>query len=111
MKVTPFMYVLDKTKISPMETSDIELSCALLYGNEDKTNNITWKWWFAGAEVLPNDRFIVTNTFNPYPQSRLVIREVKMIEKGQYECRAYNSYGTVGQSVLVNVKSKQEKQY
>jgi hypothetical protein len=102
----PFLYVPEREKVSPLETSDVEFGCALLYGNEDNMNNITWKWMYNGLYFLQEtDRIEITNTQTPFIATRLNFREVKMIEKGYYECQAYNQYGMASQKILLNVKS------
>jgi hypothetical protein len=111
--VAPFLYVPDKAKISPLETSDIELNCAILYGDESSLNNITWRWSFnngQGPKVLePSSRVSITNTnppITPNTNSRLSIKEIMLTEKGFYECMVMNDYGQTSNTINVNVKSK-----
>jgi hypothetical protein len=103
--VTPFLFVPEKLKISPLETSDIELNCAMLYGGENPTGNITWRWLFNGQRYLdPTDRVTITNS--PSTQTKLSIKEVQLAEKGFYECQVTNEFGQTSARINVNVKSK-----
>ena len=98
--------MVEKTKISPIETSDIEINCQLLYGDENNFNNITWRWTFNTNVIEPNNRISITNTYAPNAQSRLSIKEVMMTEKGNYECTAINNFGQATNRININVKSK-----
>ena len=98
----------ERVKISPLEANDVELGCQLLYGNENGSQSITWKWLYTNNStfVQETNRISITNSVSA---TRINFNEVKLSEKGVYECQAYNQYGMASQRIFLNVKGRLRK--
>ena len=107
--VLPFLYIPDRVKISPTAITDVEMNCQLLFGLDP--DSIQWRWQRNGIQVNATDRIQFSNvTTTTTCLSRLSIREITTDEGGLYECIVFNAFGSNNQSILVNVKGKEQNE-
>lgn len=100
-QVAPFFYSLEKTKYTLTEGNVIELTCKILFGNEE--DKVQFKWLLKG-QVLQNwtDKYVIRNQDD---QTFLHIQMVAMEDAGLYTCQAINLYGESSSSIRISIKS------
>lgn len=102
--VLPFLYIPDRIKVSPTETTDVEMTCQVLFGNDPA--GMKWRWLRDGLPVNTTDRVQISFVNSSTWQTRLSIREIRLQEGGLYECVVANAFGSYNQSIQVNVHGK-----
>ena len=100
--VTPYLYQLDYMSVGVSEDYSAELECFLLVGTENN-QTITWTWSFKGVNLPASDKYKFDNNNT---QSKVTITGLTMNDRGDYFCKASNSYGYHNRSIALKVKSK-----
>lgn len=98
----------NERKIGPLAGTTTKIECTLLYGNEDKLNNISWIWRFGNVTINATNRIFIKNKFSPFIESALTIKDIYYSQRGNYECQAYNKFGMANRYIRVSVKSKKK---
>lgn len=100
-QVAPFFYRVEKTKYTLTEENEIEVTCKILFGNED--DKVQFKWLLKD-QVLQNrtDKYVIRNQDD---QTLLQIQMVTMEDAGLYTCQAINLYGKSALSIRISIKS------
>lgn len=103
----PFLYIPDRIKISPTETTDVDMTCQVLFGNNPA--GMQWRWLRNGEQLNTTDRIQISFTNLTTWQTRLSIREIRLQEGGLYECVVANAFGTDRQLIQINIHGNERR--
>lgn len=96
----------DKESVTVDEGKDVELVCTLLYGAENEQQDVEWQWFDQNdAPIEETDLILIENNND---NNKLLFRSVNMTQKGNYKCKATNSFGSAEKIIRLRIKSIRE---
>ena len=102
--VTPFLAKPEKPSQTITQGGYAEFVCRLLYG-DDKKDDVKWEWKKAGEPFEAkegDDRIQITTETQ---ETKLFIKNVGELDKGEYSCTLSNAYGNVTETIILRVKN------
>jgi hypothetical protein len=95
--------------VTATEGGKAEIPCVLLVGNE-KNENIEWIWEVKNKDEEGTFRVLEEEEgrfsfINSQTESKLIISNITLEDKGTYKCIAKNTHGNESRTVGLRVKS------
>lgn len=99
----PYLYMSEHPSLTDFEGGEQQFQCKALFGFEEG-QKLDWKWKY-GKTALESQPNITIETDAAAHETRLVLKNLKESQRGDYKCIVHNKYGSHSRTIKLRIKS------